>query len=189
MIFAHLDAFLADCMRCGLVQRPDLLARDKQVKWGQVLKCRNWDSLIEHFSEDYVFEFTWKTMTERVAHLRSALNLELTFSEERIARLQRASHVRHILIHNGGRVSKEFITRTGESHLTIGRPIPLLPIYAKELRLLSGQLADDLFVTISKQCFDREVPRSYQIDERQSAVSRTKSRSQHDKPNGSTAAP
>jgi len=64
------------------------------------------DALITLMTEEYVFEFGWKSVSDRLDHLRRELGISLETPADNLAALEDAYQVRHILVHNGGGKSR-----------------------------------------------------------------------------------
>jgi hypothetical protein len=154
MTLAHLDAFLADSLRAACRRESRLLRRGRQLTWEQALNAGGWESLLDLLVDEYCYEFGWKTVSDKVLHLRSELGVPLEPPDDDLLALSEAEQVRHIIIHNGGRVSREFLRRTRRTDLHLDELIPVPAEYADHVATLSAILCADTFIAVSKKFFE-----------------------------------
>jgi hypothetical protein len=156
MVLAHLDAFMADSLRAICRVRPEVLMSEKKLEWSTLISCGGWDELLAHLIEQYVFEFGWRSIYKRVQFLKEQLGLVIDFPESDIELLEEAENIRNIIVHNGGRVSQEYIARTGRDDLRIGDFVPVTLEYVDEVSMAASTLAGELFVEVSRKFFGIE---------------------------------
>ena len=80
------------------------------------------------------------------------LNIEIPNSEFSI--LEEAENIRNIVVHNGGRISQEYINRTEKSGLNVGDLIPITAEFMEKVSYISLLLGWDIFVLVSKKFFN-----------------------------------
>lgn len=156
MLLAHLDAFMADSLRVICEVRPEVLRSSKQMGWDTILSLGGWYELLDYLIEEYVYEFGWKSFPKRVEFLRERLGLSIECPECDLELLEKAENIRHIVVHNGGRVSQEYIARTGRNDLVIGESVPVTLEYVDDVAAATRLLASDLFLGVSKKFFGME---------------------------------
>lgn len=153
MIFAYLDAFMADSMRAVCMARPEVLKREKKIEWSTALTFDKRDDLIRYLVERYVFEFGWLTLSKRIEHLKKDVGIELKIPRSEMDLLTLAENIRHVAVHNGGKVSQEFVERTGRSDLVVGDFVPITFEEIDQISQAARFLSSDLFQVISKKLF------------------------------------
>ncbi len=153
MVFAHLDAFMADTLRVICKVRPEILKRDKKIDWATVLEFGGKDDLVNYLIERYVYEFDWLSLPNRVQFFRNQIGLDINISKTSIDLLKSAEEIRHILVHNGGRVSQEYVNRTGCGDIMVGDIISVPFEYVERVIVAARGLAGDVFVSVSKKFF------------------------------------
>ena len=123
MIVAHVEAYLGDCVRAICLAEPRVLQSEhKQITWADALLCQDRSSLIATLADQFVNSVLLdKDIAGLLAHLKKLFKLEVVVEREHIKRLSIAEQVRHIIVHNGGRVDQKFKNKTG-LNLTIGEP-------------------------------------------------------------------
>jgi hypothetical protein len=136
MTFAFLDAFMADTVRTICIARPEVLKSEKKIEWSTALTFDKKEDLIKYLIERYVFEFGWLNLLKRIEHLEKQVGIELETPASQIQLLDMAENIRHVAVHNGGKVSQEFIERTGRNDLAIGE---FVPVTFESLRVHSSQ--------------------------------------------------
>ena len=156
MYFAHLDAFLADTLRMLCQVNPQILSTGKKIAWETIMALGGWDELIDHLTEQYAFEFGWGTVRQRVESFEGRLGLAIGLSESELQSLSEAENLRHIVIHNGGRVSEEFVARTGRTDLAPGTIVRVTLEYVEGVLDLSRLLANRVFRAVSAKFFGKD---------------------------------
>ena len=156
MTFAHIDAFMADSLRTIYQVRPQALSSNKKVDIVDILSCGTWENLIDSLVERYVFEIGWKSVAKRVEFLRDKLGIIIDYPESALDQLGHAEEIRNIVLHNGGRVSDEYIARTQETNISVGDLVPITHEYVSEVSSEAMLLAGELFVGIAKKFFEVE---------------------------------
>ena len=111
MIFAHLDAFIADTLRAICRVRPEVLKSSKKIDWSTVIGAGNWDRLLGELVERYVYEFGWVSVVKRIDKMQKELGLNIEVSPDILKVVELAEIVRNLVIHNGSRMSREFMEK------------------------------------------------------------------------------
>lgn len=155
MVFAFVEAFIGDTLRLICSLRPEILKTEKKIEWATALEFDNKEDLITHLRERYVYDFGWFSLDERVKHLRAKLGLEVGTPASDLELLSLWENVRHVVIHNGGRVSQEFRTRTHQVDLPIGEPIPITFKDIERISTAASLLAADVFESVSSKFFGK----------------------------------
>lgn len=155
MMFAHLDAFIADTLRIICQARPEMLKRKKSIEWSTILSCGGWQELMDFLVEQFVYEFGWPPLRKRLKMMDEQLGIQISYPDYDfdISLLEEAENIRHILVHNGGRVSKEYIDRVGQYNLQVGDYIPLTFDYLEDVLSASRILVGELFLSVSEKFF------------------------------------
>ena len=159
MLFAHLEAFMADSLRTICYARPDVLKGNKMIDWNTILSCGGWDELLDHLIERYVYEIGWESIQKRVNLLNQKFGLKIKFPETELKLIEEAEQIRHILVHNGGRINKKFITMTGRDDLVIDEPIKVKPKYVHQISIAMLALTSEIFRNVSEKFFGIKEPK------------------------------
>ena len=153
MTFAYLDAFMADSLRAVCMARPEVLKSEKKIEWSTALTFDNKEDLIRYLVERYVFEFGWLTLSKRIDYLKKEVGIALRIPESEMKLLNMAENIRHVAVHNGAKVSQEFIERTGRKDLVVGDFIPISFEEIGDISQAARLLSSDLFHAISTKYF------------------------------------
>ncbi len=123
MLFAFVDAFLADTVRVICKAKPNVLKKNsKTITWERVASASSLEQLKDEMADMFAYDLGWRQdITGRLETLRSQFGLTLDCSKVDTSRLEKLEKVRDIVVHNGGRISREFVQRTGEEHLVLGQ--------------------------------------------------------------------
>lgn len=153
MLFAHLDAFFTDSLWTICKARPEVLKSGKQISWDNVVSSGGWEELLNQLTEQYVYEFGFPSVIKRVGTLRERMKLAIECQESDLKLLEDGENTRNIVVHNGGRVNQEYITKMGSDGLVVGELVPITLEYVTHLSSASRMLARQLFVAVSKKYF------------------------------------
>jgi hypothetical protein len=154
MLLAHLDAFMIDTIKVMCVREPRILRRKKKMDWSDILDAGGWDALMDALIESYAYELGWKSIRERVGHLSTEHGLRIDFPADELDELDAVENLRHIIIHNGSRVSSEYLARTGRSDVAVGEFIRVDAAFAQDVSWMVSGLASSLFQAVAEKFFD-----------------------------------
>lgn len=153
MLVAHLDALMSDCLKAACRVEPRLLHRTKKMNWETILEIGHWEGVITKMIEDYAYEFGWKSTKEKVQYLLSEHGLAITTPQAKLDSIDEAESIRHLVVHNGSRVSQEYLDRTGRTDLSVGDIIPIDEQYAGKVHSSILDLGSDVFLAIGTKYF------------------------------------
>lgn len=155
MIFTFFDSFFSDSIRSICEIKPDILRRDRKISWREVLELGNFDNLLQHLIEAFVFKPSWNNIKKRLKNVEKEINLKLDIPEDDKNFLHKAQQIRHLLVHSGGRVTPEFLRRSGSSAkgLKIGDYVNIDLDYLKKLNYLILKVGSKLFLEVSTKFF------------------------------------
>ena len=155
MALAQVDGFLNECLRVACQREPNLLRRDKkQVSWNEVIEAGSWRALLESIIEQFSFEFGWNTLQRRIELLRESLGLKIDINDRILNSLEAAYQVRHVVVHNGGRASAEFLKRTQRIDLKVGDSVPVTERYTTWVIRASQVVCSEVFVATALKFFE-----------------------------------
>jgi hypothetical protein len=150
MSLAHLDGFLADSVRLICVVEPNTLRRSKTLSWEHIIGSGSWEALMTLLVEDQAYEFGWRSIREKVKWLEKEHGLQLRIPDEDLAIVDDLEQVRHLIIHNGGRVSAEFVRRT-QTKRRIGARVPVTSRQLSRGIVALGMIGSDVFVAVAEK--------------------------------------
>ena len=158
MMFAHLDAFMADSIRTTCRVCPEILKCDKKMEWVDIVSCGSWDKLIDQLIEQYSFQFGWQSVAKRLDFLKKQIGLEFAFQEEKLRIIDDSELIRNVVTHNGGNVSQEYLVRSRRTDVSLGQPIPITLDSIRQLFTAIGLLGDTLYKAIAKKFYGKDNP-------------------------------
>lgn len=122
MIFAHLDAFIANTLRAICKKQPQVLKSNKKVDWSTILDLGDWDSLFYYLVERFVYEFGWDSISKRISKFQKEMGLDIELSNSTLKVLEIGEMTRHLVIHDGARTSQELVNKLEmETGIEIGK--------------------------------------------------------------------
>jgi hypothetical protein len=152
ILLAHVDAFLSDSIRAMCKAKPNILISDKKISWGDVIKAGNWDDLLSYLTEEYSYILGWKSISEWINYISERHGIKISLPEP-IQRLSEAEQLRHIIIHNGGRVSQEYLNKTEKTDVELGEVITISQDYNKQVAEDALLLLSNIYFSVSKKIF------------------------------------
>lgn len=161
MVLAHLEAFLSDSLRVICRVKPEILKTNKKIDRSAIINLENWDNVMEFLIEDYIFDFGWKSLDEKIKFLNEKIGLNIETPE--ISLLEEAENIRNIVVHNGGRISQEYINRTKRYDLKVGDFIPITNKFTGDVLINILLLGCDVFVQISEKFFDIDDSKIFEL--------------------------
>lgn len=156
MAFAFIDAFLADSLRAICQTCPRVLCSNKEVDTATIISCGGWKELIEHLTEQYVFEFGWSSVVKRLEALKDKHGVVIQCSESDLELLKEAEEIRNVIVHNGGRASRKYIANTQQTSLQVGEPVPITSEYLDRVFSIMKHVVYEVYVAISRKFFSVE---------------------------------
>jgi hypothetical protein len=152
---AQVDGFLNDCVRAACRQDSRLLRRNKQLRWEEIIEAGSWENLLEQMIDNLSFEFGWKDIAGRIQFLDREFGLSIEVDDKSIGTLDAAYQVRNVMVHNGGRVSAEYLRRTRRRDVTVGEALILTEAFTREAVLASEVMCVHAFLATAIKFFDR----------------------------------
>jgi hypothetical protein len=152
ILLAHVDAFISDSIRAMCKAKPIILISDKKISWRDVIETGNWDDLISYLTEEYSYDLGWNSISDRISYISERHGLKISLSEP-IRRLSEAEQLRHLIIHNGGRVSQEYLKKTGKTDVDLGELITITHDYTKQVAEDALLLLNNIFLSVSEKFF------------------------------------
>lgn len=150
MLFAHMDAFFGDTLRLICRVKPEVLRTGKQLTWETVLDSYSIKSLVKTLAEQFVYEFGWKALKDRLKFLHEKFGLELLIPARQIELLLLFEQRRHLIIHNGGVATAKYIGDARDIHAKIGRQLSISRDDVRSLghavMMLGGELCSKVAV-------------------------------------------
>jgi hypothetical protein len=125
MLYAHVDAFFGDTLRVICRTRPEVLRSGRQLTWETALSFGSMGDLAGTLAEQFIYEFGWKTLVDRIELFRSKCGVDLVIAVDELELLTLFEQRRHLIIHNGGVVTAKYIADTGDTHAKLGRQIAI----------------------------------------------------------------
>ena len=156
MIFSHLEAFFSESVRSICECRPEVLRRNKQITWNEVMKHNDLDGIRRYLIEQFIYELFWKDISEKIEFLKSEFSLSMEFSKEKLEVLKNGELVRHLLVHCDGKITPDFLKKIGPTvsqELEIGEYINVDTDFLVNIFDLALLLGSELFFSISKKYF------------------------------------
>ena len=139
--YSYFEAFLADLAKQVLRARPQLLPKEKGLKFKDVLDCGSYDQVLSFMIEKEVFTLLYNSMDKIISYFDERLNLSFgdTLDKENIIK---ASLLRNCLIHNMALADKRLapVSRWGE-----GSFIDLESYEVHELGIIGRRISRNLY--------------------------------------------
>jgi hypothetical protein len=157
MLFTQIEAFLAQTIRTICLAKPDVLKRyERKIRPQHVEGTASLDDLMDLLIDQLVFDMSWRgALKQRLESVSKTFGITLDTSRVAPA-IQILEKVRNILVHNGGRVSQEFIDRTRIRNVSIGENYPINEMDVLRLFRFAQQLCGSLYIEVSTKFLDKK---------------------------------
>lgn len=96
--YSYFEAFLTDLVREIYLLRPNMLPKEKKLKYADILKTDDYNAILELMIEKEIKDLFFKRMEEVVAYFEEKLNLN--WQESNKDEIIRTSYMRNCIIHN-----------------------------------------------------------------------------------------
>lgn len=116
--FSYIEAFLADVTKEAFRRRPEVLPKDKEMKFHELLSCVSRDEIIEKMIEKETFSLFYGSFEKIGEYLKDKLNLPWSKNPK----ILEAPLIRNCIIHNGSVVDQRLAS---VSDLSFGKKIAL----------------------------------------------------------------
>lgn len=156
MLFSYLDAFLLNCLRAIAESDEKILKRDKKITWKEIITARSREEIVENIIEKYCYEFGWQNFRNKIDILKKEHRLEVSTPDDVIDSICEGEGLRHLVVHNGSRINRDFLNKNPFYEGEIGDQIIINKDY---LNNLSGELLSlggDIFISIAQKYYDAE---------------------------------
>ena len=121
--FAHASAFVADSGRAICHARPGILKCDRKLDWRTIIEAGDWNAVFSTIVDDFVYAFGWDSIRKCVEEMCKRFGLKLDITDEMMRRIDDAELLRNLIVHAGGRVSTEYIRRSGRADVALGQKL------------------------------------------------------------------
>jgi hypothetical protein len=158
LFLAYFEGFLSDSLRAACSKDIRTLYSNRKMSIEKILTSGNWDSLVTRVIDDYTYEAGWKSLPERLLFLTNILGLGIDLPQGELDELKEDELLRNIVVHNGGRVSQEYLDRTTEKDKKLGETVPISSQMIERLMNLIQWFASDIYVAISTKFFWATLP-------------------------------
>jgi hypothetical protein len=173
MTFAYLEAFMVDSIRIICLRDPRILMNTKKkkskekeedssdsdgpkMKWSEIIKAENWDNLIGNIVEKHCFKFGMERIDEKFEYFSDhGINIELSGDEKNL--ISKYAEIRHIIVHNGAKVSQKYLDKAKRTDVKIGDIIVTTRDEVEEMFDLARLIGAKLFEEIAWKFFKKKI--------------------------------
>ena len=100
--YSYFEAFLADIVRSIYQARPQMLPRDKQLKYAEVLEANDYQALIDVLIEKEIQAMFYKSLRDVANYFQDRLNVTWPEFDQVIV----AAYIRNCILHNSSRANE-----------------------------------------------------------------------------------
>jgi len=142
--YSYFEAFLADLIRQLYAHNPNMLPRDKQLSFAEVVRCSDYASVVERMIDKEILSVFYKSMEEVLEYFRDKLSIKWPDDH----RMIEASLLRNCLVHTMGRADARL---AHVSHWKEGQAIELTPEEVHDFGVEARAVAGALYEQVSKR--------------------------------------
>jgi len=147
--YSYFEAFLVDLVRQVYLSRPTMLPKEKQLKYGEILKTTDYEAILELMIEREIIDLFYKRMDEVIKYFEEKLNLE--WLDDYKAETIITSHLRNCIIHN---LSRADYRLSQISEYNVGDKIELSSFDVHSFGLKARKLVRHLYNQASEKHFN-----------------------------------
>lgn len=117
-----------------------------EIKLNEVLDADSLDDFIHDFTARRVDQLGRKSLSKLIDYLNERHGFSISTETEAFFQSRELFEVRHIIVHNGRRVSHSFLSRTDRDDLEVGQEFPLsmeyITSHTTRLEILAKEIDD-----------------------------------------------
>jgi len=159
MLVAHTEAFWGDSIRAICCAAPGILKSQKrQISWSDALNYSDRESLLSALIENFVSDMTQnKGVKCFLENLKKRLKLHIVVDQHAINAMVTAEQVRHIIVHNGGKIDARFLEKT-KIQQAVGEDFKVTVGFMRDVAQASTSIALAVFEAVARKYFSIEDP-------------------------------
>ena len=135
--FSYFEAFLADVVKEAFARRPNMLPKNKNLKYEEVLKCDNYDDVIAKMIETETYNIFFGSFENIGEFFTNKLSLPWLDTRH----IKEASFIRNCIIHNNSIVDQRL---SDNSNYELGATILLTATEVHDFGIAIRQLAHEI---------------------------------------------
>jgi hypothetical protein len=109
--YSYFESFLMDLVSGILRDRPNMLPKNKQLKYSEILSCKDLNQTIDQMINKEIRDLFYKSMEDIVKELKDKYNF--TISDEEKNELCEMSLVRNCIMHNSSQADSRLASFDG----------------------------------------------------------------------------
>lgn len=146
--YSYFEAFLVDLVRQVYLSRPKMLPKEKQLKYGEILKTTDYEAILELMIQREIIDLFYKRMDEVIEYFEQKLSLE--WPDDYKAETIVTSYLRNCIIHN---LSRADYRLSQVSEYKVGDKIELSSSDVHSFGLRARELVGHLYNQASEKHF------------------------------------
>ncbi len=147
----NFELYLAQMLTRVLLKYPGPIEK-MQVSVAELRECASVDDAVARIVEKKVHELTFDGLPAVTAYLDRYFSVKIDSDSEHYKKVLLLTEVRHLVTHNGGRVTRRFLERTKVENLALGAEYPLswteLQAGAKAIFAIADEIDHKLLVDL-----------------------------------------
>ncbi|MBN1329173.1 MAG: hypothetical protein JXA54_06845 [Candidatus Heimdallarchaeota archaeon] len=155
MIIAQLEAFIVDSMKIICYVCPDKMRRtNKVIELEKILNAKKeWKFILDVIVEHYIQKLDCKiSIKKSIEILQNEFDIKIGDTNQ-VKIIDQSEQIRHIYIHNSGKIDLKFIENTGFKNIKIGERYHITRIDIMNCYEKSILLATELYEKITEKFF------------------------------------
>jgi hypothetical protein len=120
-----------------------------------ILDADSLADLKQSMVETVCYEFGWLPLNKRIDSLANDFGVSTDICEDTATFIKEVESVRHIYVHNGGRISNEFKSRINVPNRRIGDIFELDDPYLEQVNAAAKEILHAVYVSIADKFFNQ----------------------------------
>lgn len=153
MNYSLVEGFVLDSIRAVCNKCPDILKKEKQMTYKEIIESGTWEKIIENLVEKYAYDLGYGGIEEKLENIEKEYHIDIIEYEDS---LKKINVIRNAIVHNGAKINSDYITIMDEPNLVIGNEMTLDTQIINGLLNDLNQNMDNLYREISIKFFNKE---------------------------------
>ncbi|MUH35384.1 hypothetical protein D9O36_05995 [Zobellia amurskyensis] len=151
---AYLEALFQDVNRIIYKENPNYISGEKQISWNDILDKENYQEIVDFVIEKQLEKSGYDKLSKQIERLNNEPYLfKILIKKEKIKELELLVATRNLIIHNGNKITAEYLALCDNSTLNIGDKLMLSRDNLNDVHILIQKIAYETYASVGHKLF------------------------------------
>ncbi|WP_153800115.1 hypothetical protein [Foetidibacter luteolus] len=151
---AHLEAVMQDIQRFIFTNKPELLPEEKEVKWKEISDKKSVTEILDFIINKQLEKSGYDKLTYQIERLNNKPFLfKISIKKKELEKLDLLIAIRNLILHNGNRISNDYLTLNPTSSFKVGEQLVLTRDEINEAHVLIQRVAYESYASVGNILF------------------------------------